>query len=409
MRYVSSGIWQDGVEIPRAPGKLKDGLRVLMTADAAGGVWDYALQLARALAPHGIEVALATMGAAPSAQQREGLRDLSNLVLCESGYKLEWMNGAWPDVEAAGAWLLELESYVRPSLIHLNGYCHGNLPWRAPCLVVGHSCVYSWFAAVKQEIPPAEWQEYRRRVAAGLRAANLVTAPSETMLTTLKFYYGRFATVGAVYNGRAAFDYCPGKKEPLVFTAGRLWDEAKNIASLASIAAKIPWPIYAAGDSHAPGGKDIGFKQMNMLGRLANSELAGWLSRAAIFALPARYEPFGLAALEAALAGCVLVLGDIPSLREIWRDAALFVQPEKPGELSATLLRVIADEHLRKRMSMRARKRALAFSAERMALGYMDLYRRLLISEGSVQSSRFKVQGNDPETIRSEDRRGLNP
>ncbi len=32
--------------------------------------------------------------------------------------------------------------------------------------------------------------------------------------------------------------------------------------------------------------------------------------------LPARYEPFGLSVLEAALSGCALVLGDIPSLRE---------------------------------------------------------------------------------------------
>ena len=34
--------------------------------------------------------------------------------------------------------------------------------------------------------------------------------------------------------------------------------------------------------------------------------------------LPARYEPFGLSILEAALSGCALVLGDLPSLRELW-------------------------------------------------------------------------------------------
>ena len=49
------------------------------------------------------------------------------------------------------------------------------------------------------------------------------------------------------------------------------------------------------------------------------------MGRAAIYALPARYEPFGLSILEAALSGCALVIGDIPSLREIWADAALFV------------------------------------------------------------------------------------
>jgi glycosyltransferase involved in cell wall biosynthesis len=351
-----------------------------MTVDAAGGVWDYSLQLSQALAPHGTEVVLASMGSPPSAQQRAGLAKLGNVRLCESAYKLEWMNDAWRDVDAAGSWLLELESDVRPAIIHMNGYCHANLPWRAPSLVVGHSCVYSWYTAVRQETPPAQWQEYRRRVGAGLRAATLVTAPSETMLAALQLYYGCFNTVGAVYNGRAEMDYRPGNKQAIIFTAGRLWDEAKNIAMLARLASHVPWPIYAAGECTSPEGPKTPFEDLILLGQLAKPELAKWMSRAAIFALPARYEPFGLAALEAGLAGCVLVLGDIPSLREIWRDAALFVPPDDARKVSATVSRVIADEHLRRAMSRRARKRALALSVERMARGYTDLYRRLLSS-----------------------------
>jgi glycosyltransferase involved in cell wall biosynthesis len=119
---------------------------------------------------------------------------------------------------------------------------------------------------------------------------------------------------------------------------------------------------------------------LNLLGRLSGPEIAQWLGRAAIFALPARYEPFGLAALEAALAGCVLVLGDIPSLREIWRDGALFVPPDDPAALADTVKRVIGDGDLRRLMSLRARKRAWFFSVERMARGYVDLYRRVLRS-----------------------------
>ena len=375
---MSSGIWQHGSEIPRASGKLKPGLRVLMTVDAAGGVWDYSLQLSQALAPHGVEVVLASMGSLPSPQQRARLGKLDNVVLCESAYKLEWMNGAWRDVDAAGSWLLELESHVRPAIVHINGYCHANLPWRVPSLVVGHSCVYSWYAAVRRETPPAQWEEYRRRVAAGLHAATLVTAPSEAMLAALELYYGRFNTVGAVYNGCAGMDYRPDTKQPMIFTAGRLWDEAKNITMMDCLAAHVRWPIYAAGDRTSPEGKQTPLKNIILLGRLAKPELADWMNRAAIFALPARYEPFGLAALEAALAGCVLILGDISSLREIWRDAALFVPPNNPAVLSDTLNRVICDGDLRGLMSMRARKRAWFFSVERMTRGYVDLYRRVL-------------------------------
>ena len=68
---------------------------------------------------------------------------------------------------------------------------------------------------------------------------------------------------------------------------------------------------------------------MHCSGRLTPPQMARVVSRApSIYALPARYEPFGLSVLEAALSGCALVLGDIPSLREIWDGAALFVDPD---------------------------------------------------------------------------------
>ncbi|MEB3829625.1 glycosyltransferase [Phormidium sp. CCY1219] len=61
---------------------------------------------------------------------------------------------------------------------------------------------------------------------------------------------------------------------------------------------------------------------------MSPEELSHWYARAAIYAFPARYEPFGLSVLEAALSGCALVLGDIPRLREMWGDAAVFANPD---------------------------------------------------------------------------------
>ena len=103
-----------------------------MTADTIGGVWTYALELIRALGTQGIEVGLATMGAALTGTQREEVRSLPEIELFESTYKLEWMEQPWRDVAAAGEWLLELEERFRPDVIHLNGYAHGALAWRAP-------------------------------------------------------------------------------------------------------------------------------------------------------------------------------------------------------------------------------------------------------------------------------------
>ena len=98
--------------------------------------------------------------------------------------------------------------------------------------------------------------------------------------------------------------------------------------------------MLVAGDGRHPEGGGAGeLENLRHLGRLAPADLASWLGRAAIYALPARYEPFGLSILEAALAGCALVLGDIDSLRELWDGCALFVPPEDDDALAEALNR----------------------------------------------------------------------
>src|SRR5206468_2043376 len=104
--------------------------RILMTTDAVGGVWNYALDLSAALGVHGVEVVLATMGPPPDTDQRRKAA-LANVTLRESSFRLEWMREPWADVARAGDWLLELEREFAPDLIHLNGYTHAALPWSA--------------------------------------------------------------------------------------------------------------------------------------------------------------------------------------------------------------------------------------------------------------------------------------
>lgn len=111
-------------------------LRVLMSADTLGGVWMYATELARALSQHGVQVILATMGRTLSDEQRRQCAHIPDLIVCESQYRLEWMENPWPDVDQAAHWLLQLERRYRPDLIHLNHFSHAHLDWRAPRLVV---------------------------------------------------------------------------------------------------------------------------------------------------------------------------------------------------------------------------------------------------------------------------------
>jgi len=348
-----------------------------MTADAVGGVWTYALDLARALAPHDVSVALATMGRLPTPAQRAEANAIYNLTLHPSAFALEWMADPWEDVARAGDWLRELEKDLEPDLIHLNGYAHGALPWRVPTLVAGHSCVLSWWRAVHGEDAPPAWDRYRSEVRRGLRAAGRVVAPTRAMLGALDTHYGPFAAGQVIPNGRDLSAFAPGEKQPFVFSAGRLWDEAKNIAALDAAASGLPWPVLVAGDTAHPSGASATPAHVRLLGCLTPAQVAGRLNRAAIYALPARYEPFGLSALEAGLSGCALVLGDIPTLREVWGDAALFVPPDDPDALRAALCRLIEDKSLREEMGVCACSRAQAYTLERMAEGYLGAYQAL--------------------------------
>jgi glycogen(starch) synthase len=351
--------------------------RVLMTADAVGGVWDYALQLAEGLGTCGVEVTLATMGPLPRDDQRAAAREVPGLRLVESDYRLEWAEQPWDDVARAGSWLLELEAQAQPDIVHLNGYAHGALAWNAPALVVAHSCVCSWWSAVRGAEAPEEWVAYRRAVREGLRAATAVVAPSAAMLHALSAHYG--AVTGTVVpNGRDAAQFHTGPKEPLVLSAGRLWDEAKNVAALASIAHGLAWPVALAGETQNAPGEPVHDGPVEYLGRLSSADLRSWMARASIYAMPARYEPFGLSILEAGLSGCALVLGDIPSLREHWDGAAAFVAPDDREALRSAIEGLIDSPARRSELGRRARERGQEFTVGRMADAYRRLYEGLL-------------------------------
>ncbi len=355
---------------------------ILMTADTVGGVWTYALELTRALQPHGVEVKLALMGPPLTAAQRAEADEVSNLCLFKSDYKLEWMPDSWSDVRRAGEWLLHLANRLQPNLVHVNGYAHASLPWNTPTVLVGHSCVFSWWQAVHGEEPPSDWLRYKREVTNGLRGAHLVVTPTRAMLHALETNYGKIYDSRVIHNGRDRDSFRPADKQQLIFSAGRLWDQAKNISCLAEVAADLPWPVLVAGDSQPPQQPSQTSnieKGCRTLGLLPEVELRDWFGSASIYVLPALYEPFGYTPLEAGLSGCALVLGDIESLREVWDDAAVFVDPHDSQSLKTELLRLIENDVYRREMAQRARERALLYSTERMAKNYLRAYSDLLV------------------------------
>lgn len=348
-----------------------------MTADAVGGVWQYSVDLANELAGRGREVMLAVLGPPPSAEQKVQLNP--SIHLAGGDFALEWMDNAWHDVDCSQEWLLAMEREFQPSIIHLNGYALASAPWQAPVVSVAHSCVYSWWHAVHSCSPDAGWREYERRVSRGLQSAAAVAAPSQFMADEIVRHYGvSRGKTSVIPNFSLASIPSPAVKEPFILAAGRMWDQAKNLSLLESIADQVDWPLHIAGSDKPKGATDL--SSPRYLGKLTHQTLLDRMAAASIFVHPALYEPFGLAVLEAAKAKCCLVLADIPSLRELWDGAALFVDPHEGQQWIRQLNKLIGDPSERDRLAARAFSHSARYDAKLSVSLYLDIYDRCLRS-----------------------------
>lgn len=351
-------------------------MRVILTCDAVGGIWNHSLDLAAGLVGLGWEASLVVFGPEPSEEQisQAGRVALSSLHYIPT--RLEWMPEPWDQLEEAADRLAQIIDEERPSLLHLNSYHPAARSWPVPVVLGAHSCVLSWWRAVKGESAPPEWDRYALTVAHGLSIADALVAPSHSMLRQLREAHphapccGWSATV--IHNGRSGFRPVPGERRPVVMAVGRAWDEAKNMEVVERVASMLSIPVELAG----AGSEDL--VHARGLGVLAPSQLAERLGESAVFLSPARYEPFGLAVLEAALSGCALVLSDIPTFRELWREAAVFAPADEPKALAAQVEGLMADPETMRRLSWSARTRASTMTVEAMARAYSELYERLL-------------------------------
>ena len=359
-------------------GNLRDGLKVLMTADTVGGVWTYCVELCRALQNYNVEFHLVTMGAKMKQWQLDEIEALENVHVYETEYKLEWMQSPWDDVEQSGKYLLELEERIQPDLIHLNSFSYGSLPFKAPKITVAHSDVFSWWKQVLSDVPSSDWNEYYKRVKEGLEQSDHIIAPSNTMKGFINDIYKPETKSTTIYNSRSKTLFYKRDKQPYIFSMGRVWDEGKNIKLLIEAASNINGEIRIAGDNtFETDSLEIKGSNITFLGKLNTTEIARELSLASIYVLPAKYEPFGLSALEAALSGCALVLGDIDSLREIWQDNAVYVNTNGAEELARTINKLLDDHVQLSAFASWAEKHSQHFSTDKMATGYFNIYKQL--------------------------------
>lgn len=358
-------------------------LHVLMTTDAVGGVWQYSIDLARELTASGHTVTLAVLGPASDAAQMRTAEAIDGLQLVHTGQPIDWLCDNAAEVEKAALAVAALARSCRADLVHCNmPTLAGAARFPVPVLAVTHGCVATWWQAARDEPLDPGYRWHRDLMRRGLAAADVVAAPSASYAATIRDTYRLPRMPLVVHNGRhLSRRAATGERLDAALTVGRMWDSVKNAALLDQVAAAIDIPFYAAGALRGPHGEEAALTQLRPLGHLPDEVLNAWLAQQPVFVSAASFEPFGLAVLEAAAAGCALVLSDIGTFRELWDGAALFARPDDARGFAEAIERLRSDAALRDRMGQAAQQRARRYTPARMAGSVAAIYRQMLAGE----------------------------
>jgi glycosyltransferase involved in cell wall biosynthesis len=355
-----------------------------MTADTVGGVWTYTRELASGLLKRGHRVTLVSFGKWPTPAQTSWIPEHERLTYHPTSFPLEWTQGAKQGIAESEKYLQQVIRDTRPDVLHFSQFCYGALEYGLPKVVVAHSDVISWWNAVHETAPPpSPWITwYQTTVSAGLRRADVVVAPSHWMLNSLFENYKEIPCGRVIYNGRSIELFrSVESKENCVLSVGRVWDHAKQIELL--LARNQIVPVKIAGATEHPEGSHTNSvsssPNLQFCGQQDEPQLCALYASCATYVATSRYEPFGLAPLEAALSGCALIANDIPTFRELWQDSALYFQHNDPESLADAISTLSANPNLRQFYGDRARERARKhFNSDRMITAYEELYHSLV-------------------------------
>lgn len=137
------------------------------------------------------------------------------------------------------------------------------------------------------------------------------------------------------------------KRYPLVIVGGNGWnnlDIKQKIQKLKKRGLKIITPGYVSGD-----------------------ELVRIYEQASVFVFPSLYEGYGIPPLEAMSFGVPVLASDIPVLKEVCGNAALYCDAYSADSIANNLAVILTDQKLRKRLQRSGRERVQQYTWEKAA------------------------------------------
>ncbi len=310
----------------------------------------------------------------------------------------------WSIFSPRGQWMLPRHlQRLRIDVFHSTNYMiplaafPRGKPGRLRCVVTIHDLIPMIFPhATPNALKTRLFPIYKRlMMEVGLRADRIITvseASRQDVLRHLQIAPSRHSSVSVIYNGvsesfqPAKTDTIPRSPEKIILYVGRR-DPYKNLVNLLDAFAlarkQCPVPLrlklIGPADPRYPQAEekirqlDIGYC-VDQVGYQSLKELVHAYQTASLTVLPSRYEGFGFPVVESMACGTPVVCSDIPVLREVAGDAALYAAPDDIPAMSAALCRAATDGGLRTELARKGLARSALFSWKENAIRTVQLY-----------------------------------
>ncbi len=115
-------------------------------------------------------------------------------------------------------------------------------------------------------------------------------------------------------------------------------------------------------------------KFVNLVGFVPDEDLGTLYQEAEAFVFPSLLEGFGLPGLEAMSVGCPVIASNIPVLKEVYGEAALYFDPYKIEEMAVKIKEVTGDQNLRAELREKGLVQVKKYSWQKMAKETLKVY-----------------------------------
>lgn len=253
------------------------------------------------------------------------------------------------------------------------------------------------------DVIPLLFKEYHRKqypyfkiiLTYGLKYAKYVLTPSEHSKDLLQQIYNlpderiKFIHNGANTIGLSKKVPDSYTEEKFILYIGRI-NKMKNIKNLLKafslIGNKIDHKLVIVGDNETTLQKEMKSaglsaeikKRVIFKQDIDEESKCALMKNASLLIFASLYEGFGLPPLEAMACGCPVIVSDNSSLPEVCGEAAYYVNPKNPSDISEAIITVLNNNTLRNELINNGLKRAKQFSWTNSATKHLNVLEHVI-------------------------------